>query len=122
MSRTEELEHLFSYGTLQAEAVQLATFGRKLLGEPDTLLGYCQTRIEIQDFSVVATSGEKYYLNAQFTGLDSDFVEGTMFRVTVKELEQADTYEEGADYKRIKVQLKSGNWAWVYVGVADGEL
>ena len=47
MNTTEELEHLFSYGTLQTEAVQLATFGRKLVGEPDTLLGYRQTMIAL---------------------------------------------------------------------------
>lgn len=122
MSPAEELEHLFSYRTLQIEAIQLATFGRKLVGEPDTLLGYRQTRLEIQDTSVVATNGAKYHLNVQFTGRDSDFVVGTMFRVTSKELEQADIYEDAADYKRVSVQLKSGTWAWVYAGVASGEL
>jgi len=74
MSTTEELEHLFSYGTLQTEAVQLATFGRKLVGESDTLPGYRQTRLEIQDPNVVATSGAQYHLNVQLTGRDSDFV------------------------------------------------
>lgn len=121
MSTTEELEHLFSYGTLQTEAVQLATFDRRLVGEPDTLLGYRQTRLEIQDPSVVAASGETYYLNAQFTGRDSDFVVGTIFKVTREELEQADIYEDAADYKRVSVQLKSGTWAWVYVSVASGK-
>jgi hypothetical protein len=33
-------EKLFSYGTLQYEAVQLDTFGRTLLGQKDVLLGY----------------------------------------------------------------------------------
>jgi gamma-glutamylcyclotransferase (GGCT)/AIG2-like uncharacterized protein YtfP len=122
MSTTEELEHLFSYGTLQNEAVQLATFGRKLVGEPDTLLGYRQARIVIQDASVVAASGAEYYLNAQSTGRDADFVVGTRFEVTKQELEQADIYEAAADYKRIGVQLQSETRAWVYVGVASGEL
>ena len=122
MNTTEELEHLFSYGTLQTEAVQLATFGRKLVGEPDTLLGYRQTMLEIQDAGVVATGGAKYHLNVQFTGRDSDFVVGTMFKVTKKELEQADIYEVAADYKRVSVQLKSEIRAWVYAGVASGEL
>jgi len=123
MSATEKSEHLFSYGTLQDEAVQLSTFGRKLVGASDTLPGYRQTLIEIQDPSVVAASGDKYYLNAQFTGRDSDFVVGTVFKVTKKELEQADIYEDDADYKRVSVQLKSGTRAWVYVGVtsSDGE-
>src|SRR5262245_36127628 len=101
MSTTEELEYLFSYGTLQNEDVQLATFGRKLRGAPDTLFGYRQTRIEIQDHMIVAIGGEKYYLNAQFTGQDSDFVLGIRFQVTRKELEQADIYEDSADYKRV---------------------
>ncbi len=122
LSTTEELEHLFSYGTLQLEAVQFATFGRKLMGEPDVLLGYRQTKIAIQNPSVAATSGAEYHLNAQFTGRDSDFVAGTMFKVTKKELEQADIYEDAADYKRISVQLKSGTRAWVYVAAASGEL
>jgi gamma-glutamylcyclotransferase (GGCT)/AIG2-like uncharacterized protein YtfP len=120
VSTAEELEHLFSYGTLQSEAVQLATFGRKLVGVPDTLLGYRQTMLEIKDPGGL-TSGEKYYLNAEFTGRDSDFVVGTMFKVTRKELEQADIYEADADYKRFSVQLKSGTRAWVYVSVASGE-
>ncbi|MCI0390467.1 MAG: gamma-glutamylcyclotransferase [Acidobacteria bacterium] len=121
MSTTEESEHLFSYGTLQNEAVQLATFGRTLVGEPDTLPGYRQTVLEIQNPSFVATSGAKYHRNAQFTGLESDSVEGTRFKVTKKELEQADIYEAAADYKRVVVQLKSGTRSWVYVGVATGE-
>ncbi len=121
MIATEELEHLFSYGTLQTEAVQLATFGRRLVGEPDTLLGYCQTRLAIQDPSFAAASSAKYHLNAQFTGRDSDFVIGTLFQVTRQELEQADIYEAAADYKRVRVQMKSGNQAWVYVGDASGE-
>ena len=117
MSTTEELENLFSYGTLQREAVQLATFGRTLDGEPDTLLGYSQTTLEIRDPIAAAASEDKYYLNAQFTGTDSDFIVGTRFKVTSKELEQADRYEDEADYKRVVVQLKSGTRAWVYVGV-----
>jgi gamma-glutamylcyclotransferase (GGCT)/AIG2-like uncharacterized protein YtfP len=121
MSDSEESEHLFSYGTLQIEAVQLSTFGRKLIGEPDTLPGYRQTRIENHNPSVVAAGGAEYHLNAQYTGLDSDFVEGTRFKVTRKEIEQADIYEDAADYKRLSVQLKSGTRAWVYVGAATGE-
>lgn len=115
MPDNDESEHLFSYGTLQSEVVQLATFGRILVGEPDALAGYCQTRIEIRDPSVVASSGETHYLNAHFTGRDSDLVIGTRFKVTTKELAQADIYEDTAEYKRVIVTLKSGTEAWVYV-------
>jgi hypothetical protein len=33
-------EFLFSYGTLQLEAVQMATFGRQLTGTSDALRGF----------------------------------------------------------------------------------
>jgi gamma-glutamylcyclotransferase (GGCT)/AIG2-like uncharacterized protein YtfP len=122
MSTSKELEHLFSYGTLQDEAVQLATFGRELVGEPDALIGYRQTRIKIKEPEVVAASGDEYYFNVQFTGLDSDSVTGTRFKVTRTELEQADTYEATADYNRVSVELKSGLRAWVYLCVISDEL
>jgi len=34
---------LFSYGTLQQEAVQMSTFGRLLDGQPDELVGFEQS-------------------------------------------------------------------------------
>lgn len=114
-------EPLFSYGSLQNESVQLATFGRKFAGQPDTLPGYREARIEIQDRSAVAASGAEYYLNAQFTGQESDFVAGTRFDVTRQELEQADVYEATAQYRRVSVQLQSGAQSWVYVSAASGE-
>jgi gamma-glutamylcyclotransferase (GGCT)/AIG2-like uncharacterized protein YtfP len=111
-----ETENLFSYGTLQTEAVQLATFGRRLEGKPDTLAGYSLTMIRIEDQNFVAMSGSADHRNIQFTGVASDLVEGAVFKVTRKELEQADEYEP-ADYKRTLVQLKSGINAWVYVNL-----
>jgi hypothetical protein len=109
-------ENLFSYGTLQTEAVQLATFGRRLEGEPDVLIGYGLTMVQIEDQNFVSMSGSAHHRNIQLTGIPSDIVEGTVFKVTRKELEQADAYEP-ADYKRTLVQLRSGINAWVYVNV-----
>ena len=43
-----------------------------------------------------------------------DVVNGKVFRITEAELKAADEYEV-SDYKRIHVQLRSGNAAWVYV-------
>ena len=120
MNSAEELEHLFSYGTLQIEAVQLATFGRKLVGESDTLIGYRQVTHEIPDSSAAAASGAETYFNVEFTGCDSDLVAGTRFKVTRKELEQADVYELDADYTRVSVLLKSGTRAWVYKADSGG--
>ena len=110
----EETERLFAYGTLQTEAVQLATFGRRLEGQPDELVGYRLAMVEIEDQDFVAASGSAQHRNLQFTSLASDFVEGTVFTVTREELEQADAYEP-ADYRRTLVQLRSGVKAWIYV-------
>ena len=109
-----ETEYLFAYGTLQTEAVQLATFGRSLDGTPDALVGYRLVLVEIEDQEFVATSGSAQHRSLQQTGLASDFVEGTVFTVTRQELELADEYEP-VDYHRVLIDLRSGGKAWVYV-------
>jgi gamma-glutamylcyclotransferase (GGCT)/AIG2-like uncharacterized protein YtfP len=111
-----ETENLFAYGTLQQEAVQLATFGRRLEGKPDALVGSTLTMIATQDQNFAATSGSAYHRTIQFTGIPSDLVEGTVFTVSKKELEQADAYEP-TDYKRVLVRLRSGIDAWVYLNI-----
>ena len=114
----KQTENLFSYGTLQREAVQLATFGRRLEGRPDLLVGYSLTMIRIQDQNFVAVSGAAHHRIVQFTGIASDLVEGTVFTVTKKELEQADAYEP-AGYQRVLARLRSGMNAWVYAGTPE---
>lgn len=107
-------ENLFSYGTLQLEEVQVSTFGRRLEGQPDALPGYRLVMITIADEDFVIKSGSAVHRNLQFTGNSADVIEGTAFKVTVKELEQADAYEpEG--YKRVGVQLRSGKYAWIFL-------
>ena len=107
-------ELLFTYGTLQLEDVQLATFGRRLAGKPDTLIGYRLVMITIQDHDFVIKSGTAEHRNLQFTGNSGDSVKGKVFLVTMKELEQADAYEPPG-YGRVLVQLESGGSAWVYL-------
>jgi gamma-glutamylcyclotransferase (GGCT)/AIG2-like uncharacterized protein YtfP len=70
--------------------------------------------IQITDQEFVATSGAEYHRNLEFTGNTSDFVEGTVFSVTDQELEQADAYEPDG-YARVRVKLRSGTEAWVYL-------
>jgi hypothetical protein len=106
---------LFSYGTLQQEDVQLATFGRRLEGRADALPGYATSLFEIKDAAVVATSAKTHHLMARPTDNPADEVTGMVFRLTAAELAAADTYEV-SDYKRIEVRLKSGLTAFVYVG------
>lgn len=115
MSSTEEaVENLFAYGTLQLDEVQLETFGRKLDGERDALPEYKLVMITITDQEFVIKSGSANHRSLQFTGSSADVVEGVVFKVTRKELEQADAYEpEG--YERVRAQLSSGANAWVFV-------
>lgn len=105
---------LFSYGTLQQEDVQLATFGRRLEGRADALPGYATSLLEIRDAEVVKTSGKTHHLIAQASGRAEDEVPGVVLRITAAELAAADTYEV-SDYKRVAVRLKSGLEAFVYV-------
>jgi len=109
-----ETENLFSYGTLQTEAVQLAIFRRTLDGTPDTLPGYRVTMTATADQEFIEKTGASHHRNLQFTSVASDIVEGTVFIITRKELEEADTYEP-TDYERVLVQLNSGLKAWVYI-------
>ena len=104
---------LFSYGTLQQDDVQLATFGRLLAGVADRLPGYARTMVAIDDPAVVATSGKSHHPIVA-PGAPADAVDGTVFEITDEELANADRYEVAA-YTRVAVTLASGRAAWVYV-------
>lgn len=110
----QKTENLFTYGTLQLEEVQLATFGRKLEGRRDVLIGYRLVTITIEDKDFVVKSGTAEHRNLTFTGNDSDLVEGSVFSVTKEELERSDSYEPQG-YDRVLVQLESGTKAWIYL-------
>jgi len=105
---------LFSYGTLQDKAVQLASFGRELQGRTDALVGFREDWVEITDAAVLASSGKTHHPIVQSSGVDTDRVAGTVFEITPSELLAADAYEV-SDYTRVSVRLQSGLQAWVYV-------
>jgi Gamma-glutamyl cyclotransferase, AIG2-like len=107
-------EFLFSYGTLQLEAVQMATFGRQLTGKRDVLPGFEEIFLEIDDGATISLSGKARHSMAKFTGRSSDTVSGTVYAVTPEEIQSADRYEVAA-YQRMAVVLQSGIRAWVYV-------
>jgi gamma-glutamylcyclotransferase (GGCT)/AIG2-like uncharacterized protein YtfP len=109
-----EMERLFSYGTLQQENVQIATFSRLLKGAPDALVGFKQELVEITDPGVLAKSGKRFHPIVRRSGDDSDRVVGTVFEITGAELAAADAYEV-SDYERVLAPLASGSTAWVYV-------
>ena len=107
-------EFLFSYGTLQLEAVQMATFGRQLTGTRDVLPGFEETVLVIEDPAVIAISGKAHHTIAKCTGRPSDTISGTVYVVTPAEIQSADKYEV-APCQRVAVVLQSGTRAWVYV-------
>ena len=104
---------LFSYGTLQQEAVQLATFGRLLTGHRDELVGFEESLLKIEDPAFVAASGKAHHAIVKFNGSRDSRVPGMAFEVTESELARADAYEP-AGYKRVLATLASGKQAWVY--------
>jgi hypothetical protein len=108
------MPHLFSYGTLQQDDVQRATFGRPLNGSADVLPGYSRAMVAIDDPQVVATSGKTHHPIVKHSGDPADRVAGTVFEISDAELAQADAYEVAA-YRRVAVTLASGRAAWVYV-------
>jgi len=107
---------LFSYGTLQHKEVQLAQFGRELVGNKDAIVGYSQSMLAIQDPEIVALSGKTHHPILKPSGNPKDEVPGVVFEITEDELRSADEYEVD-EYKRVLVPLKSGLQAWVYVSV-----
>jgi hypothetical protein len=104
---------LFSYGTLQEEAVQMSTFGRVLQGQPDELIGFEQSWLRIEDPQFVATSGRPHHAIVRFNGRHDSRVSGMVFELSESELASADEYEP-VGYTRISARLASGKQAWVY--------
>ncbi|MCI3935687.1 gamma-glutamylcyclotransferase [Chryseobacterium aahli] len=109
------MPHLFSYGTLQKEQVQLETFGRSLKGEHDILIGYRLKMLEITDPEVLRKSNQKYHPILEFSGNTEDEVKGALFEVSEEEILKADEYEVD-DYKRIETVFKSGKKGFIYIG------
>lgn len=105
---------LFSYGTLRKADVQLANFGRQLVGTPDTLPAHRSDWVTITDPDVVAASGSDRHPIIRPTGDPGDSVAGIVFTLTTAELAAADGYEV-EDYRRVLVRLGSGSPAWVYL-------
>jgi gamma-glutamylcyclotransferase (GGCT)/AIG2-like uncharacterized protein YtfP len=106
---------LFSYGSLQQEEVQLSTFGRKLSGEKDLLIGYEPSLVKIPDPELAKRLQKLHHDNVKKTDDEWSNVQGTVFDVTDDELAKSDAFEAQFNYRRINVGLASGNEAWVYV-------
>jgi gamma-glutamylcyclotransferase (GGCT)/AIG2-like uncharacterized protein YtfP len=114
-------ELLFSYGTLQSERVQMATFGRPVAGTPDALHGFAVTKLVIDDAAVVALSGQAEHTMAWYSGREDDVVTGVVLVISPAELRHADQYEVAA-VTRVKVRLRSGKQAWAYVDATRADV
>lgn len=106
---------LFSYGSLQEEQVQLSTFGRRLKGERDALVGFEPTLMKIEDPQVRLATGKTHHANASANGKVESRVDGTVFEVSEAELLRVDKYEKAFFYKRIEANMASGRIAFVYI-------
>ena len=109
---------LFSYGTLQQDSVQLATFGRLLRGRPDALVGFSLSQVAIEDPEVVRISGSGHHPIVHPISDAQARVNGTVFEISEAELAQADLYEVAA-YVRVEARLASGGLVWVYVAAPE---
>lgn len=105
---------LFSYGTLQLESVQLASFNRLLNGSSVRLFKFKTQDLKIENEDVLAKSNQEVHPIAIYTNDESDYIEGMVFEVSEEELAQADSYEVD-DYKRVQVTLETGQKAWAYI-------
>lgn len=94
--------------------MQRDTFGRILVGNKDVLDKYIISRIKITDPKVIESSGADVHPILEYTGNETDFVEGTLFELTDKELISADEYEVD-EYKRTEVTFKFGKTGFVYL-------
>jgi hypothetical protein len=104
---------LFSYGTLQRDDIQLATFGRVVNGRADELVGYEPALVEIADTALATRLGKTHHANVMPTRKARGRVAGTVLEITDSELADCDRYEAPFDYVRVTATLASGLEAWV---------
>jgi len=104
---------IFSYGSLQQEAVQVSVYGRVLGGEPDELVDWVRGEIAVPK-SHKASATLTHYANVTFAPGSGGRVAGTVFEITEAELATTDGYEREAEYVRVIVTLASDRRAWVY--------
>ncbi|MDP3719219.1 MAG: gamma-glutamylcyclotransferase family protein [Acidobacteriota bacterium] len=108
---------LFSYGTLQQDDIQLATYGRRLDGHRDALVGFLPAVVKIEDSDLVARLGKTHHHNVTPSEDPASRVFGMVFEISDAELANTDEYEAEFRYERVTASLASGRQAWVYVHV-----
>jgi hypothetical protein len=112
--RSEEIIHLFSYGTLQLESVQLSSLGRVFQGARMSCLasGVPRSRSLIRTSS--RRAAQTCIPSSQEAMTQPTRCRELFSRSPKPSFRAADEYEVSV-YERIKVRWKSGVEAWVYV-------
>jgi gamma-glutamylcyclotransferase (GGCT)/AIG2-like uncharacterized protein YtfP len=100
------MPRVFSYGSLQRDDIQQATFGRRLTGLAAEIVGF-----EL----VYLHRGGQQLANVVRSRMPGCRVQGTVFVITAAQLAIADEYERADNYARIEAPLATGGEAWVYV-------
>ena len=95
--------------------MQLSTFGRRLSGLRDELVGFEPSFVRIEDPQVAAALGKTHHNNVKFNGNEDNRVPGMVFEITDAELASVDEYEAAFSYQRVTALLASGRQTWVYV-------
>lgn len=96
--------YLFSYGSLQEEAVQLNLYNRVLAGKKDYLEAFAFSNQKIASLYPIIFKTDNL----------TDRIVGMVFEISEEELLITDEYE-GDSYRKVQVKLKSGIIAWCYV-------
>jgi hypothetical protein len=108
---------VFSYGSLQEEAVQLETFGRRLTGFPDALVGYETELVPVTRKDDPHYGRKTHHLNLKANGRAQSRVAGTALDVSDAELALTNRFEERSGYARIAARTAGGRDVWLYVAV-----
>ena len=104
------MENLFIYGTLINPYTQREILGRRLEFSKDILEDYEGSRVLIKEC-----------VHPVIFSKNGSSIEGFLTKVSEEELIIIDKYK-GKKFERARVQLKSGNEAFVYVGISPQNL
>ncbi|WP_166922072.1 gamma-glutamylcyclotransferase family protein [Flavobacterium poyangense] len=103
------MEQLFSYGTLRSKEIQMQIFNKLLNGKADQLSAY-----KLKDLKIEEEFGMADYFVAVPSENPSDSIKGIVYTISNEDLTKADQFESNS-YRRVRITLKSGTIAWIYI-------
>jgi gamma-glutamylcyclotransferase (GGCT)/AIG2-like uncharacterized protein YtfP len=109
---TGETTQLFSYGSFTQTNVHRRVYGRRLVGQLDSLPGYKLQLVAVPPDQIEVLGIETQPVAVE--GTDDDIVAGKRYTVNESELAAVDAVNERL-FRREWVELTSGESAWVFV-------